>query len=117
MKLKDNTMKLSKTTVEILKNFSSINQSILFKSGNKIRTISIAKNILAEAVVEEEFPKNFGIYDLNQFLNGISLYDQAELDFQNDNYVFLKEGKSRTKYFFADPSVIVSPPEKDLNLP
>jgi len=117
MKLKDKTMKLSKTTIEILRNFSSINQSILFKTGNKLRTISIAKNILAEAVIDEEFPKDFGIYDLNQFLNGISLYDQAELDFQNESYVFLKEGKSRTKYFFADPSVIVSPPEKDLVLP
>lgn len=117
MKLQDKTMKLSKTTIDVLKNFSSINQSILFKKGNKIRTISVAKNILAEVVVEDEFPKNFGIYDLNQFLSGIELYNQPELDFQNDNYVFIKEGRSRTKYFFSDPSVIICPPEKELVLP
>lgn len=117
MKLQDKTMKLSKTTIDVLKNFSSINQSILFKKGNKIRTISVAKNILAEVVVEDEFPKDFGIYDLNQFLSGIELYNQPELDFQNDNYVFIKEGRSRTKYFFSDPSVIICPPEKELVLP
>ena len=117
MKLSDNIMKFSKTTLDILKNFSSINQSILFKSGNRIRTISVAKNILAEAIVEEEFSKDFGIYDLNQFLNGIDLYNQPELDFENENFVYFKAGKSKTKYFFSDPSVIVSPPEKELVLP
>ena len=117
MKLSDNIMKFSKTTLDILKNFSSINQSILFKSGNRIRTISVAKNILAEAIVEEEFSKDFGIYDINQFLNGIDLYNQPELDFENENFVYFKEGKSKTKYFFSDPSVIVSPPEKELVLP
>ena len=117
MKLPNKTMNLSKTTIDILKNFSLINQSILFKKGNKIRTMSVAKNILAEVVVEENFPKDFGIYDLNQFLNGIELYANAQLDFQNENWVFIKEGKSRTKYFFSDPSVIVCPPEKELVLP
>jgi len=63
-------MKLSDKTISVLKNFSSINQSILFKEGNKLRTISVMKNILAEATVSEEFMKDFGIYDLNQFLNG-----------------------------------------------
>jgi len=110
-------MKLSDKTLTLLKNFSSINQSILFKEGNTLRTISVMKNILAEAKIEEELPKDFGIYDLNQFLNGLNLHQNAELDFQNDGYVVIKEGKSRSKYFFADPNVIITPPDKEINLP
>jgi len=110
-------MKLSDKTLTLLKNFSSINQSILFKEGNSLRTISVMKNILAEAKIEEKLPKDFGIYDLNQFLNGLNLHQNAELDFQNDGYVVIKEGRSRSKYFFADPNVIVTPPDKDIMLP
>jgi hypothetical protein len=110
-------MKLSDKTISVLKNFSSINQSILFKEGSKLRTISLMKNILAEATVTEEFSKDFGIYDLNQFLNGLSVHQSPELDFTNDGYVVIKEGRSRSKYFFADPNVIVTPPEKAINLP
>ena len=116
MKLR-NPMKLSDKTISLLKNFSSINQSILFKEGNKLRTISVMKNILAEATVSEEFAKDFGVYDLNQFLNGLSLHKSPELDFKNDGYVVIREGKMRSKYFFADPNVIVTPPEKDITLP
>ena len=111
------TMKLSESTVNLLKNFSSINQSILFKEGSKLRTISVMKNILVEANISEEFDKDFGIYDLNQFLNGLSLHASPELDFTNDEYVLIKEGRMRSKYFFADPSVIVAPPEKEITLP
>lgn len=111
------TMKLSDKTVNILKNFSSINQSILFKEGNKLRTISVMKNILAEAEIDEDIPKDFGIYDLNQFLNGLNLHSSPDLDFQNQGYVVIKEGRSRSKYFFADPNVIVTPPEKEITLP
>jgi len=110
-------MKLSDSTLSLLKNFSGINQSILFKEGNKLRTISVMKNILAEATVSEEFARDFGIYDLNQFLNGLSLHQKPELDFANDGYVVIKEGRSRSKYFFADPSVIVTPPDKEISLP
>ena len=110
-------MKLSDSTLSLLKNFSTINQSILFKQGTKLRTISVMKNILAEATVSEELPKDFGIYDLGQFLNGLSLHNSPELDFQEDNHVVIKEGRSRSKYFFADPQVIVTPPEKEMNLP
>ena len=110
-------MKLSDKTISVLKNFSSINQSILFKEGSKLRTISVMKNILAEATVTEEFMKDFGIYDLNQFLNGLSLHGSPKLDFANDGYVVIREGKSRSKYFFADPNVIVTPPEKAIQLP
>ena len=110
-------MKLSDNTLSLLKNFSSINQSILFKKGNTLRTISVMKNILAEATVTEDFAKDFGVYDLNQFLNGLGLHSSPELDFGNDGYVVIREGKSRSKYFFADPSVIVTPPEKSIELP
>tara|TARA_B100000282_G_scaffold267023_1_gene219064 strand:- start:362 stop:1045 length:684 start_codon:yes stop_codon:yes gene_type:complete len=112
-----NPMKLSDSTLSLLKNFSSINQSILFKEGSKLRTISVMKNILAEATINEEFARDFGIYDLNQFLNGLSLHQKPELDFANDGYVVIKEGRSRSKYFFADPSVIVTPPDKEISLP
>ena len=117
MKLKPINMKLSDKTISVLKNFSSINQSILFKEGNKLRTISVMKNILAEATIDEKFSKDFGVYDLNQFLNGLSLHSNPELDFANDGYVMIREGKSRSKYFFADPNVIVTPPEKEIKLP
>ena len=110
-------MKLSDKTINLLKNFSSINQSILFKQGNQLRSISVMKNILAEATISEEIPKDFGIYDLNQFLNGLALHQTPELDFTRDEYVVIREGKMRSKYFFADPSVIVSPPDKPLALP
>ena len=117
MKIKPQTMKLSENTIAVLKNFASINQSILVKNGNKLRTISVMKNILAEAEVNETFPCDFAIYDLNQFLNGLSLHQDPELDFSNDTHVVIREGKRRVKYFFADPEVIVSPPEKEISLP
>ena len=117
MKLREKTMKLSDKTLTLLKNFSSINQSILFKKGSSLRTISVMKNILAEAVIDEDLPTDFGIYDLNQFLNGLSLHHQPELNFENNGHVVIREGKSRTKYFFADPNVIVTPPDKDITLP
>ena len=110
-------MKLSDKTLTLLKNFSSINQSILFKHGSSLRTISVMKNILAEAQIDEEIPKDFGIYDLNQFLNGLALHQKPELDFEDDSYVIIKEGRSRSKYFFADPKVIVTPPDKEITLP
>lgn len=110
-------MKLSEKTISLLKNFSDINQSILFKKGNKLRTISVMKNILAEADIPEDFPKDFGIYDLNQFLRGLFLHNQPELDFTNEGHVVIREGKTRSKYFFAEPSVIVTPPDKELTLP
>ena len=110
-------MKLSDKTLSLLKNFSTINQSILFKKGTKLRTISVMKNILAEATITEELPKDFGIYDLGQFLNGLSLHHNPDLDFQDDSYVVIKEGRSKSKYFFADSNCIVTTPEKTLTLP
>tara|TARA_R110000796_G_scaffold37298_15_gene94184 strand:+ start:8236 stop:8922 length:687 start_codon:yes stop_codon:yes gene_type:complete len=117
MKLKEQTMKLSDNALAILKNFAGINNSILVKQGNKLRTISVAKNILAEAEIKEDFPRDFAIYDLNQFLNGLSLHQDPDLDFNQDSFLSIKEGKRRVKYFFADPNVIIAPPEKEIVLP
>tara|TARA_R100000030_G_scaffold55489_2_gene41829 strand:+ start:487 stop:1164 length:678 start_codon:yes stop_codon:yes gene_type:complete len=110
-------MQLSDKTINLLKNFAGINQSILFKKGKKLRTISVMKNILAEVNVDEEFERDFGIYNLNEFLNAMSLYQDPQLDFKNESYVSIREGKTRSKYFFADPAVIVTPPEKSITLP
>ena len=110
-------MKLSENTLALLKNFAGINNSILVKKGNRLRTISVAKNILAEADISEDFPRDFAVYDLNQFLNGLSLHQDPDLDFTETSYLSIREGKRRVKYFFADPNVIVSPPEKEIQLP
>ena len=110
-------MKLSENTLALLKNFAGINNSILVKKGNRLRTISVAKNILAEADISEDFPRDFAVYDLNQFLNGLSLHQDPDLDFTEDSHLTIREGKRRVKYFFADPNVIVSPPEKEIQLP
>ena len=110
-------MKLSDNTLTILKNFAGINNSILVKQGDKLRTISVAKNILAEAIVDEQFPRDFAVYDLNQFLNGLSLHQDPEMDFKEDSYLTIREGKRKVKYFYADPNVIISPPDKAIELP
>jgi len=116
MKLRE-SMKLTDSTLTVLKNFAGINNSILVKQGSKLRTISVAKNILAEADITEDFPKDVAIYDLNQFLNGLSLHQDPNLDFSEDSYLTIREGKRRVKYFFADPQVIIAPPEKEISLP
>ena len=110
-------MKLSNNTITILKNFSNINQSILIRKGTKLSTMNILKNIYAEATVEEDFPKEVAIYDLNEFLNGLGLHQDPDLDFANDSYISIKEGNRKVKYFCADPEVIFAPPDKEVNLP
>ena len=110
-------MKLSDNSLTVLKNFAGINNSILVKQGTSLRTISVAKNILAEAEITEEFPRDFAIYDLNQFLNGLGLHQDPDLDFTEQSYLTIREGKRKVKYFYADPNVIISPPEKEISLP
>ena len=111
-------MKLSDKTIDLLENFSSINQSILVKKGTKPRTISVMKNILAEAEVDENFEKDFGIYDLPQFLNGVGLMNDPDIDLKHDSYMIIREGKTtKVKFAFADPEVIITPPEKPISLP
>ena len=112
-------MKLSKETVSLIKNFAGINSNLLLKSGNKLATISSQKNVMADATVTETFP-DFGIYDLNEFLGAMSLFDDPELDFQ-EKYVSISQGSMKIKFFAADASVLDAPqkaitfPEAEIN--
>ena len=110
---------ISKSTVEVLKNFCSINKSIVIKPGNQVATLSINKNILAIADVEEQFDTQISIYDLGVFIGGLSLFDEPKIDTTQSNYITVSDerGKSKTRYFYADPDVIVQPPEKEITLP
>lgn len=110
-------MKLSDQTVEVLQNFSSINQSLLFKKGSKLRTVSPQKTVLAEVEVGDVFAQDFGIYDLGQFLSALSLIEDPDLDL-GDNGMTIGDGNGTAlAYRYADPSMIVTPPEKALTLP
>jgi hypothetical protein len=110
-------MKLSNETLTVLKNFSGINQGIQFKKGSKLTTVSSGKTVLAQANLKDEFPQDFCVYDLNQFLSVNSLFkDSAELDFDDSNVIF-KSGRSKVKYRMTAKEMIVTPPEKEITLP
>ena len=110
-------MELSENTLSIMKNFSGINQNMLIKQGNTIRTITEARNVLATAVVDADFPQDFGIYDLNEFIGSLSLVDSPNLDF-SDGFVTIGDstGRSKIKYFFS-PEETLTTPSKDINMP
>ena len=111
-------MKLSEHTVEVLKNFATINQNLVIKEGSTLTTMSAMKNIVAKADVEESFDKEVAIYDLNEFLASISLFTSPVLEF-NDGFVTIKEEnnpKNSLKYFYSDPSVVTSP-SKTITMP
>ena len=108
-------MKLSNETKEVLKNFSTINQNLVIKQGSNISTMSAMKNIIANAKVTEEFPKEFAIYDLNEFLAALSLFAKPELDFKDDFVMFTEESKA-LKYWYSDPSVVTTP-QKEITMP
>ena len=110
-------MQLNKVTHDILKNFSEINTNILIKPGSELNTISTMRNIFAKATITESFDSEFGIYDLNEFLSVVSSLDKPSLTLQDKYMTISTEGsKSKAKYFYSDPSVIVSP-TKDVNMP
>ena len=111
-------MKLSEHTVDVLKNFASINQNLVIKEGSTLTTMSTMKNIVAKAEVEESFDKEVAIYDLNEFLASISLFTNPVLEF-NEGFVTIKEEnnpKNSLKYFYSDPSVVTSP-NKTITMP
>jgi len=112
-------MKLSNDTLNVLKNFASINQGILFKKGKTIRTVSSGKNIMAEATVGEEIPTEFGVYDLNNFLSVLSLHkEEPTIDFEDNNVLISGlQGRSKIKYRFCASHMIVTPPEKPIAMP
>jgi len=103
-------MNLSNDTKEVFKNFSTINQNLMVKSGNVINTMSAMKNIVAKATIPDTFDNEFAIYDLNEFLSALSLFKNPTLSF-SDKAVKLNEegGGSSVNYFFSDPSVVTSP--------
>ncbi len=109
---------LSKKTLDVLKNFSTINSSIVFRQGSTVRTISNAENILAKFTGEEVFPSDFAIYDLSQFLSGISLFNDPQLEFTSNDFVSIRGGRTSAKYYFSDPEITLkSAPEKNVNFP
>ena len=111
-------MKLTNETKEVLKNFSTINQNLVIKEGSKISTMSAMKNIIANATVTENFPKEFAIYDLNEFLAALSLFTKPELDFKEDYVLITEEGSvgNSLKYWYSDPSVVTTP-QKERSMP
>jgi hypothetical protein len=108
-------MKLSKSTVEVLKNYANINGNLLLKSGQKLGTISEQKNIMASTTVAESFPSEFGIYDLNEFLSAMSVFEDPELEF-SDKFVMIKQGTNHIKYYAAE-SANLTVPQKEIVFP
>ena len=110
-------MKLSDTTISVLKNYSSINQNLKIGAGNNLVTMSAMKNIVAQSKVEESFEKDVAIYDLNEFLAAMSLFDSPELDFEDEYLMMGNEGRtSSLQYWYSDPSVVTTEP-KDIEMP
>jgi len=109
-------MQISEKTIGILKNFAAINQSILIRDGSNLDTMSVQKNVLASVKVDEDFPQEFGIYDLNEFLSALSLFDKPELDFGDQSVTITGQDGSSTSYWYADKSIIVYP-EKEITMP
>jgi len=109
-------MQLSDKTLSILKNFSTINQSIVLNKGKELRTISPQKTVMAMATIEDEIPSQAVIYDLSRFISVHSLYEKPDIEFGDKNFI-ISDGRRRTKYVYADISMVISPPEKEINIP
>ena len=116
MKWKRVKMKLSDNTISVLKNYSTINQNLMIKMGSTLSTMSAMKNIVAKATVEETFEKDIAIYDLNEFLACMSLFENLDLDFQDDFVIMRGESNNSLKYWYSDPSVVTTP-KKELTMP
>ena len=108
-------MNISPETLDILRNFSSINSGLTVKEGNELKTVSAMKNIFARAVVSENFDKEHSIYDLSEYLGAVSLFDNPNFDF-NAEKVTVSEGDNSVQYFYADPQMVISP-QKDITMP
>lgn len=109
---------LSPQTNSVLKNFSTINSSIMIREGSVLKTISVGENMIAQYTCPEEFPLTFGIYDLSQFLMGLSLFQNPVLNFETSDYVTIRGGNRNAKYYFSDPEITLkSAPERDVKFP
>lgn len=111
-----NAMKFEPATIQVLKNFSSINPSMLFKPGNVVSTVSPTKSVLAKARINQKFDRQFAIYDLSRLLSAMSLFENPEIEF-SEKHLTIKNNERVLDYRFADPSTIIVPPDKDVNLP
>jgi hypothetical protein len=112
------TVTISKSTMMVLKNFSTINGSIVIRQGSTIKTINVGENLVAEYECEEAFPQTFAIYDLNQFLAGVSLFDRPSLVFGNGEYLTIKGNGRNAKYYFSDPEITLkTAPDRKVNFP
>jgi len=109
-------MKMSTETLNLLKNYSSINSNILIKPGNMITTISPVKNVMSEALVTENFDTEFGIWDLNKFLGVVSLFDKPEFDFDEKFVTISGSGGASVQYYYSEPSLL-SVPTKSITMP
>ena len=108
---------LSRRTLEILKNFSTINSNILIEPGNTISTISPVKNVMAEATVEETFDVQFGLWDLNKFLGVVSLFDSPKFRFEENHMVISESSKGNSvRYYYSDPRLLTTATKK-INMP
>jgi len=109
-------MKLSKHTLSVLKNFSSLNSNLLVKPGKVIKTVTPAKNVAVEAEVMEVFPVEFGIWDLNKFLGTVSLFEDPEFEF-NENCVYVSgKGNARVAYYYSEPKLLTTF-DKEIKIP
>ena len=109
-------MKFSEQTLTVLKSFSTINKSILLKAGSEIRTITPEKTLIAKAKISDEIPSDACIYDLSRFISILSLYNEPDVEFHN-KYFVISQGKRKTRYVYADITMIHVPPEKEITLP
>lgn len=107
------TMKLEQETLAVLKHFSTINPSLLFKPGNVLTTVSTTKSVLAKARIKQSFDKQFAIQDISRLLGAISLFESPSLKF-NDRSLTISGTDRELEYTFADPSTIIAPPEKSV---
>ena len=109
-------MKFSERTLTILKSFSTINKSILMEEGNVLKTVTPEKTLVASATIPDQIPAQACVYDLSRFLSILSLYKDPDVEFE-DKYFMIKDGKQRTKYVYADVSMIHAAPKKEIQLP
>lgn len=108
-------MKLTENTISVLKNFATINESLLINSGTQQRTMNIDRTILAEFTASDDFPLQFGIYDLPQFLANISLLENPDVDYGDSSLVMTNDMRSLS-FNYCSPTHIKSPPNKTLKI-
>lgn len=108
-------MKISQETINILKNFATINSNLLFRAGSTLSTISAPKSIFAKAEVSETFPKEVAIYDLNSLLQLLTFSEDQEIEF-GEKSMTITNDIGRFEYFYCEPSLIIAAPTKNIEV-